>query len=74
MTNGNDPDKFERCMGRVADFPWGQFVLIVLVVFFLCGKHFDTEDVRAFATAAGLLGVGHGIHTGAKNFANPRTK
>jgi hypothetical protein len=25
------------------------------------------DDARGLATAAGLLGIGHGIHSGAKN-------
>ena len=67
------PSKFERVVDRVSDVPWGLLVLIVLAVAMLF-KYVNPDDVRAFATAAGLLGVGHGIHTGAKNFAKRQDK
>jgi hypothetical protein len=30
------------------------------------------DDLRAVGTAAGLFGVGHGIHTASKHFPNSR--
>jgi hypothetical protein len=59
-------DKWDKFIDRVADIPWALIVLFVLALLLL----FDLatgEDVRAFATAAGLLGIGHGIHTGSKH-------
>jgi hypothetical protein len=67
------PGVFERLLDRVADVPWGLLVLIVLVVLALFDQ-VHADDIRAFATAAGLLGVGHGIHTGAKNLAKRQDK
>jgi hypothetical protein len=56
-----------------ADIPWATVVIIVFVE--LAAMHrVDAEELRAFATAAGLLGIGHGIHTGAKNFAKRQDK
>ena len=67
------PGKFERVLDRVSDVLWGLVVLIVLAGAMLFEK-VNPDDVRPFATAAGLLGVGHGIHTGAKNFAKRQDK
>ena len=53
---------------RIADIPWGVLLLIVLGILLAFGL-VRTDDIRAFATAAGLFGIGHGIHTGAKHFA-----
>jgi hypothetical protein len=53
---------------RSADIPWGVLLLFVIVILMLKGS-VHADDVRAFATAAGLFGLGHGIHTGSKHFA-----
>jgi hypothetical protein len=58
---------------RVADIPWGVLLVVVLVVLLVIGKvkGNDIETIRALATSAGLLGIGHGLHSGAKHFAKP---
>jgi hypothetical protein len=33
----------------------------------------QADAIRTFATAAGLFGIGHGIHTGSKHFAKRTT-
>jgi hypothetical protein len=65
--------KFERGVDLIADVPWGLLTLVGLAVA-MSFEYVNPDDVRAFATAAGLLGVGHGIHTGAKNFAKRQDK
>jgi hypothetical protein len=52
---------------RIADIPWG-VVLIAIVIVKVNGT-VPAEEIRALATAGGLLGIGHGIHTGSKHFA-----
>lgn len=67
--NGRGQGAWDKTFEKIADIPWGVLGLIALIV--LAATHqVDTDELRAFATAAGLLGVGHGIHTGAKNLAN----
>ena len=68
-TNGLDPF-FER----VADIPWGVLLVLVLVVLLATKKvqGSDIQTIRALATTAGLFGIGHGIHSGAKHFAKRR--
>jgi hypothetical protein len=66
--NGRGQGTWDKTFDKIADIPWGVLGLITLIV--LAAAHqVDTDELRAFATAAGLLGVGHGIHTGAKNLA-----
>jgi hypothetical protein len=62
---------WDRLTGWLADIHWGVLVLTLLGILIWWGKA-TAEDVRAFATAAGLLGVGHGIHTAAKHLAKKR--
>jgi hypothetical protein len=52
---------------RVADVPWGIVTFVGLLVLLWAGA-IDSEDLKALGTAAGLLGVGHGIHMGSKHF------
>jgi hypothetical protein len=83
VDNSVDPDggpvdggrriTWDAVIDKFVDIPWGILVLIALVIF-MATHVFQADDVRAFATAAGLLGVGHGIHTGAKNLANRPNK
>ena len=63
---------WDKLIGWVADIPWGVILLIFLVGSVVFG-YLQEDDLKVFATAAGLLGVGHGIHTGAKNLA-PSTR
>ena len=65
---------WDKRIRQVADIPWGVVVLIVLVVLAATRLLPSSDDLRAFAAAAGLLGVGHGIHTGAKSFAKRQDK
>jgi hypothetical protein len=59
---------WDRTFERVADIPWGLVLLLTLGLLIGFGL-VQEEDVRTFATAAGLFGIGHGIHTGAKHLA-----
>jgi hypothetical protein len=71
MTNASKSTKdnaYDRFVGRIADVPWGLIALVVIGI--LDASHdISSDDVKAFASAAGLFGLGHGIHTGAKHFA-----
>jgi hypothetical protein len=55
-----------RRLSWFLDVPWGVVILAVVVVLVAINE-ISGEEARALATAAGLLGIGHGIHTGAKN-------
>jgi hypothetical protein len=58
--------KREQIFMAIADIPWGvlAFALVVLLV---VTHEVKGEDLGRLATAAGLLGVGHGIHTASRN-------
>jgi hypothetical protein len=62
---------WEGLWDRIADIHWGLVLFGVLVVLLLIGQ-INGDDVRGFSVAAGLLGVGHGIHTGTKHGGKPR--
>lgn len=55
-----------RRLSWFLDVPWGVLILAAVVVLVAINE-ISGEEARALATAAGLLGIGHGIHTGAKN-------
>ncbi len=64
---------WDRLLSQIADIPWG--VILVAGLLGLNLTHvLQSDDIRAFAAAAGLLGVGHGIHTGAKSLAKRQGK
>jgi hypothetical protein len=60
---------------RIADIPWGVLLVLVLVALLVFGKvkGDDIQTIRALAASAGLFGIGHGIHSGAKHFAKRRS-
>jgi hypothetical protein len=66
--DGHGPGAWNQTFDKIADIPWGVLGLIALIVLAVTHQ-VDADELRVFATAAGLLGVGHGIHTGAKNLA-----
>lgn len=53
-------------MDTLADFPWGVLAFLLILGLTAVGI-IGGADARGLATAAGLLGIGHGIHTGSKN-------
>lgn len=59
-------DRWDRFWLRFADVPWGLIIFAIATLLTLLPE-VDAADLRALATAAGLFGVGHGIHTGAKH-------
>jgi hypothetical protein len=61
--------KWEQRWDALADVPWGMLLFAVVIVLAVLGV-LHAEDVRALGTAAGLLGVGHGIHTASKHLPN----
>jgi hypothetical protein len=63
---------WDQIFERIADIPWGVVLLITLVILVTSGR-VQADAIRTFATAAGLFGIGHGIHTGSKHFAKRTT-
>ena len=49
--------------------------MLVLVALLVFGKvkGDDIQTIRALAASAGLFGIGHGIHSGAKHLAKRRS-
>ena len=54
---------------RITDVPWGilAFVVIVVLMFSHVISSDDLANAKALLPAAGLLGIGHGIHQGSKH-------
>lgn len=50
----------------LADVPWGVLLLAIVIGLVACHV-MSGDDARGLAPAAGLLGIGHGIHSGARN-------
>ena len=75
MTAGEDamPETengmWSRLVELVADVPWGilAFVGIILAMLFHWLTPEGVADAKALLPAAGLLGIGHGIHQGTKH-------
>jgi hypothetical protein len=69
--DSHSPSGLDLVFERIADIPWGVLLVLALVALLACGKvrGDDIQTVRAFAASAGLFGIGHGIHSGAKHFA-----
>ena len=59
-------DRLSDRSNRLSDVPWG-VLLLALVIGLVAFHVMSGDDARGLATAAGLLGIGHGIHSGAKN-------
>ncbi|MFZ3566396.1 hypothetical protein ACOKM5_05420 [Streptomyces sp. BH097] len=55
----------------IADIPWGLFAFVILL---LCVTlHWlPTSEATPLVTASGLIGIGHGIHTGTKHLGAKR--
>lgn len=69
--NSDHWSNLERFWDGFADIPWGLIAFVAIIVLLACGA-FNAADVRALATASGLFGVGHGIHTASKHIGKPR--
>ena len=54
---------WDLIVDRVADFPFGLVVFVVLIGLKLFGV-ISADDLRTLGVAAGLFGIGHGIRTG----------
>jgi len=73
MASAASPDinprwaRWENRLDRAADVPWGLAALVVLAGFDMAGL-INPSELEPYATAAGLFGLGHSIHTGAKHF------
>jgi hypothetical protein len=62
---------WDRRIGYVADIPWGVIAFFAILILVLAGA-LEPQDVTGLGTATGLLGVGHGLHLGAKHLASRR--
>jgi hypothetical protein len=62
---------WDRWIDRIADIPWGVIAFIVVLILLLT-HDLKADDITGLGTAAGLLGVGHGIHLGAKSLGRRR--
>lgn len=67
-----DPDYgwWEALIEKITSFPWGILVFLVLLVLMFSKvlKAEELSNAKALLPVAGLLGIGHGIHQGAKHF------
>jgi hypothetical protein len=72
--NSDSPGGLDPIFERIADIPWGVLLVLALVALLAFGKvkGDDIQTIRALAASAGLFGIGHGIHSGAKHFAKRR--
>ena len=63
--------EFDPIFERIADIPWGILLVLLLVALLVFRKveGNDIQTIRALATSAGLFGIGHGFHSGAKHFS-----
>jgi hypothetical protein len=62
-------ERWEWVIEKVADIPWGIIVFVMIAVLMATHaiKAEDINNAKALLPAAGLLGVGHGLHTGSKH-------
>lgn len=68
MTNQfNQLSRWERFWSGFADLPWPLVIFAVLICLLKTGA-IDGSALSAAVAGAGLFAVGHGIHTGSKNF------
>jgi hypothetical protein len=71
VNNVPEPTTGRRARGwnwwiiRIADVPWG-LALAAIAVYFIVAGGDGLEKGKAMLMAAGLFGIGHGIHTAAK--------
>jgi hypothetical protein len=65
-TDGFAQEGWELFWIKFAYFPWGLLILLVLIVL-LATNAVESTEIGAVATAAGLLGLGRGIHTASKD-------
>ncbi len=62
-------ERWESFIDHVADIPWGliAFLIIAVLILWHVLRQQDIDNAKALLPAAGLLGVGHGLHTGSKH-------
>jgi hypothetical protein len=63
---------WEGSVDKVADVPWGLIAFAALVTLNALG-HLSDDALTGLGAAAGLLGLGHGIHTGTKHLRRSET-
>ena len=72
MNNSDAPvpigttSKWDRFVIWSADVPWGVLIALGAVMLIALGGKDGLAKAMPLLTAAGLFGVGHGIHTAAK--------
>jgi hypothetical protein len=54
--------RYDATVDRVADFPWGILLALGGVLVLFVGGAAKVEEAKGLLTAAGLFGIGHGIH------------
>ncbi len=64
--NGGRLTAWDRFVIAVADVPWGVLLALLAVGFILFGGADGLDKAVPMLTAAGLFGIGHGVHTAAK--------
>jgi hypothetical protein len=52
----------------IADVPWGVIAFFTVLILLLTNQ-LEAADITGLGAAAGLLGVGHGLHLGAKHIS-----
>ena len=62
---------WDTLISTVADVPWGVIAFGVVLGLNTSG-HLSNDALTGLGSAAGLLGVSHGIHLGAKHLAGRR--
>jgi hypothetical protein len=60
------PSKWDQLIGVLADIPWGVLSLITLFILIKTDT-VSSGDIAGLGAAAGLLGVGHGLHMAGKH-------
>lgn len=59
---------YDAMVDRVADFPWGIVLALGGILVLVIGGAEEVEQAKGLLTAAGLFGIGHGIHrSGVRN-------
>jgi hypothetical protein len=61
-------DRWDFWINHIADVPWGVVAFLIVVVL-RASKVIDDAALTGLGSAAGLLGIGHGLHLGAKHLA-----
>ena len=67
--NWEKGQRWDCVIDKIADVPIGVLAFISIAALMACGviTGAQVDNAKALLTAAGLLGVGHAIHTGSKH-------